>query len=126
MTELHKGIFWLIDGGLFVIKARTNSQGEILEGVELSAKSKTNFNHRAEWERLPKKITQGKPFDYYPRGRVEFAFRKNLTVKVYLNPTLCTEEIKQEIITEFGLTKENGVDEITFIADGSAHYQAKI
>ena len=28
-------------------------------------------NHRLAWEKLPQAVTQGKPFDYYPRGRVE-------------------------------------------------------
>ncbi len=123
--KLYKGIFWFIENDLFTVKALCNSQGEIIENVILSSKSKTNFNHKIEWKRLDKETTQNKPFDYYPRGRVEFTYNKVLVAKIYLNPILCTEDIKQKIIEAFGLTKENGASKIIFIADESFHYQAK-
>ncbi len=123
---LYKGIFWYIDGQLFCIKAACDNTGRIVENVELSSKSGTNFNHKAEWEKMPKTIAQHKPFDYYPRGRVELVCTSKLSAKVYLNPTLCEEGIKEQIRLSFGLNKENGIAKINFIADGSAHYRAKI
>ncbi len=123
---LYKGIFWYIDEQLFCIKATCDSTGRIIDNVQLSSKSGTNFNHKAEWAKLPKEITQRKPFDYYLRGRVELVGSPTLTAKIYLNPTLCEEIIKAQILLTFGLNKKNGVTKINFIADGSVHYQAKI
>ena len=73
---------------LIVKKAKCNSDGVALEHVEYSSKSMSNFNHKAEWSKLPKSVTNGQPYNYYPRGRVEI---KNNKAKVYLNPVLiCT------------------------------------
>ena len=51
-----------------------------LEHVEYSSKSGNNFNHKAEWSKLPKSVTNGQPYNYFPRGRVEI---KNNKAKVY-------------------------------------------
>lgn len=66
---------------------------------------------------MPNKITQGKPYNYYPRGRVEI---KNGKATVYLNPALNTNEITQNIKAEFGLSDIKTV----FKSDGSEHYRA--
>ncbi len=121
---LYKGIFWYIGEQLFCIKAVCDNVGCIVDNVELSSKSGTNFNHKVEWTKLPKQITQRKPFDYYPRGRVELVRAQKLTARIYLNPTLCEEGIKEQIRLSFGLNEENGITKINFIADGSAHYWA--
>ncbi len=123
---LYKGIFWYINEQLFCIKAACDNTGRIIDNVELSSKSGRNFNHKIEWSKLPKEITQRKPFDYYPRGRVELVWAQKLAARVYLNPTLCEESIKEQILSAFGLNEENGITKINFIADGSAHYRAKI
>ncbi|MBQ0092792.1 MAG: hypothetical protein KBS45_05650, partial [Clostridiales bacterium] len=58
----------------------------------------------------------GKPFNFYPRGRVEI---KNGKVTVYLNPSLNTDTIRSLIISEFELAD---MPDITFKSDGSKHY----
>ena len=74
---LYKGIFWLRPAGYgeFTViskKARCLPSGEVIENtVEFSSKSCENFNHKAEWAKLPRSITQGHAYNYYPRGRVE-------------------------------------------------------
>ena len=52
-------------------RRKCNSDGMALEHVEYSSKSRNNFNHKAEWSKLPKSVTNGQPYNYYPRGRVE-------------------------------------------------------
>ena len=69
--RIYKGIFWWIDDRLICRKVLCDKDGLPLETTEFTSKNGDNFNHKAEWERLPKKITGGKAYNYYPRGRVE-------------------------------------------------------
>lgn len=69
---------------------------------------------------MPKAITGGNPYNYYPRGRVEI---KRNRATVYLNPMLNQEEIIKKITSEFGLAN---VTDITVKCDGSKHYQASV
>ena len=73
MIQIYKGIFWYnpTKKKLIVKKAKCNSDGVALEQVEYSSKSGNNFNHKAEWSKLPKSVTNGQPYNYYPRERVE-------------------------------------------------------
>lgn len=116
---MNKGIFWVINDELFCIKVECDTNGIPQEYVEFSAKSGDNFNHKAEWSGLGRKVTNGKPYNYYHRGRVEI---KNNKATVYINPLANTEEIQKKIIEAFNL--EN--IKIIFKSDGSAHYQALI
>lgn len=54
--------------------------------------------------------------------RLDFIFK----AIVYLNPDIDTDRIRQFIIVCFGLTEENGIESVRFVADGSRHYQYKI
>ncbi len=99
---LYKGIFWYIKNNicedrLFVIKSECDSCGNFLDkSLILTSKCGINFNHKIEWSKLSKTITQGKPFDYYPRGRVEIINkRKKITAVVFFHPSLCAEVIKK-------------------------------
>ncbi len=114
---MKKGIFWIIDNKLFCVSVCCNNNGVALENVNYSAKSGENFNHKCEWEKLPKNIRGKSPYNYYPRGRVEI---KNKKAVVYLNPFLNTKEIQQKIIQEFELKDITAI----FKSDGSVHYQA--
>ena len=68
------------------------------------------------WARLPKDVTQGKAFDYYPRGRVEL---RQGRAYLFLSPLLCREEVVLQVKDAFGL------DQLPVLlkADGSRHYR---
>ncbi len=116
----YKGIFWfnLQNNELIVKKVACDSNGESFECVEYSSKSGKNFNHKVEWLKLPHSITKGKPFNYYPRGRVEIWKGK---IKVYLNPLIKTAKVEERIKNEFLLI--NSKAEVSFIIDNSKHYR---
>ena len=76
MDKLYRGIFWVKDIDSFisvVIKAECNSNVffTTVPNFKLLAKSGAKFNHQAAWRTLSKRETENKPYDYYPRGRVE-------------------------------------------------------
>ena len=68
------------------------------------------------WARLPKDVTQGKAFDYYPRGRVEL---RQGRAYLFLSPLLYREEVVLQVKDAFGL------DQLPVLlkADGSRHYR---
>lgn len=67
---IYKGIFWLIEGELYTKKLECDKSGNVIgDGSGLNSKSGYNFNHRLTWEGLPKNVTHGKEYNYYPRGR---------------------------------------------------------
>ncbi len=117
---MFKGIFWFVPQSdvLIVKKVACTSNGEALETTNYSSKSGDNFNHRLEWSNFSRKVTNGLPYNYYPRGRVEV---KNGSVNVYMNPTLKTPMLEERIKAEFMLVDESV--SVRFIADGSMHYQ---
>ena len=125
---MYKGIFWYnpIEGELIVKKVACDCSGEALEAVEYSSKSGADFNHKAEWAKLSRNITNGQPYNYYPRGRVEI--KKNKAT-VYLSPILmdynpfatdpcCPLRLIEK---EFGIGSETLRTHI--VADNSEHYQ---
>ena len=123
MRNLNKGIFWWLpaEKQLISVMVVCNNDGQALEPVQYSSKSGENFNHKIEWDRLPQSITEGLPYNYFPRGRVEI--RKGRAT-IYLNPVLCRDDIQRQICAEFGL--DVTVVAIRFVADGSAHYKAMV
>ena len=115
---MHKGIFWLIDGKILPIKAECNEDGIVASpDIRFSSKSGNNFNHQAEWNLLNSAITHNKPYNYYPRGRVEIR-KKSITV--FITPSLFTDSIMAQIISEFDL--ESHKTQIKVVCDGSRHY----
>ena len=64
----------------------------------------------------PFRTSNGKPYDYYPRGRVEIKDKGK--AKIFLNPDIATEEIIAYIVEKFRLQHR----EVKVIADGSKHY----
>lgn len=90
-----RGVFWLIDGQLLAVPYRDEFQ----YGV---AKSGNTYNHKLLWEHVrPPKCK--KPFDYYPRGRVEL--NKKGQPVIYMNPNI-DESVTAEIKSKFGLKEE--------------------
>ena len=103
-----KGVFWLIDDSELL--AFSFEEGETL-GV---SKSGTNYNHKLLWEHV-KPRGCNKPFDYYPRGRVEISNRGKPIV--YMNNNIGEDAIAL-IMQAFGLREMPMIH-----YDGSEHYQ---
>lgn len=127
---MYKGIFWCyvscFDDDLYAhtvlpVRVKCDINGKETENVEYSSKSGENFNHEIEWEKLAEtsRKCRNKPFDFYPRGRVEI---KNGKVRIFANPIIIEDdEAKALIIKTFEL---GGVkDAIKWNADNSKHYR---
>jgi len=90
-----RGVFWIVEGELKVFPYEEGS----IYGV---SKSGDNYNHRVLWTAV-KPVGCRKPFDYYPRGRVEY--KKNGSPIIYLNPNIGEDYILQ-IRNAFNLTED--------------------
>lgn len=125
--DLYKGIFWIVDlknienNKNYCFKIPTNIFGDVLDNtIQLNAKSGTTFNHEKVWKELPSTLTHNKEYNYYPRGRVELS---NGIARIYVNPNIYTDEVKQFLINEFNLLPHNGIKRVDMKADGSDHYK---
>ena len=127
---MNKGIFWVyfvcFDDDMCYptvinVKVKCDINGNPLEPVEFSSKSGDNFNHKIEWANLmeEKKPRRKKPFDYYPRGRVEI---KNGKIRIFANPVIVADDEAKEAIIECFELEENK-EAIQWIADNSKHYK---
>ena len=105
--EMSRGIFWVIDGELYAFPFVETSE----YGV---AKSGNTYNHKKLWEYV-KPQRCNKPFDYYPRGRVEINSKGKPVV--YMNPNI-DESYISDIRTQFGLRTEPAIR-----YDYSNHYK---
>lgn len=65
---------------------------------------------------VPAELRRSKPYDYYPRGRVEI--KEKSKAKIFLNPDIATDKIIAYIIEKFRLQHR----EVKVVADGSKHY----
>lgn len=126
--DLFKGIFWIVDltdidsNKNYCFTIPCNSDGTSYVDIDTSVKGKSGdtYNHQRYWGMLPRSMTHGKTFDYYPRGRVEIA---NGKATIYLNPNIAYDDVGQFIIDQFNLTKSNGINKVRMFADGSEHYK---
>lgn len=121
---MRNGIFWCANFDtecpeLITVSAACDKNGDSKEPVRFSSKSGNNFNHRPEWERLDRSITVGRPFNYYPRGRVEI---KNGKATVFLNPVINKECVVRRIMDAFELMTGE-LNCINIKSDGSSHYR---
>ena len=126
---MHKGIFWcyvscfdddIYSHQLLTVMVDCEISGKTLEETDFSSKSGENFNHKSEWEKRCNKSrrTKNKPFDYYPRGRVEI---KNGKIRIFANPVIIEDdEAKALIVKSFEL--EDYTENISWVADNSKHY----
>ena len=89
--EPCKGLFWWTGERLLCVQFPCGADGNALGDAAPLADWN---NHRRAWARLPKDVTQGKVFDYYPRGRVELRRGKAF---LFLSPHLCQNEVLEEI-----------------------------
>ena len=125
--DLYKGIFWIVDtdnleaNNDYCFQIPCDSFGNVLDnGLNLNAKNGMTYNHKLVWKELPSSFTHNKPFNYYPRGRVELS---NGNVRIYLNQNIATEEVKQYLIKQFNLLQHNGIKKVSLNVDGNEHYK---
>lgn len=101
-----KGVFWIIENKLFAFPF----DGKYTDGI---AKSGDTYNHKKLWESVrPKECN--KPYNYYPRGRVEVT--KQQKVIIYMSPHIPLIFLP-EIQKSFGIE-----DTPKVIFDRSEHY----
>ena len=106
-AKMSGGVFWIINDELFAFPF-TN---EYSEGI---AKSGNTYNHKKLWNEIKPKGCN-KPYNYYPRGRVEIS-NKGKPI-IYMNPNVDDSFIPL-IRTEFGLRESP-----TIRYDNSQHYK---
>lgn len=111
-SNLYKGIFWIIDpynpysSSNYCFKILSDTQGNSLDpNLNLNAKSGTTYNHKLVWQKLSRKETFGKSYNYFPRGRVEI---HNGVAKIFLNGNINTTEVLDFLVDEFNLNHHNG------------------
>lgn len=88
----YRGVFWIVEDKLISYPFDETATVGI-------AKSGNTFNHKLLWEHIK---PCNKPFDYYPRGRVDCSSK---CVIIYMNPHIEDKYIK-EIKTAFSITSE--------------------
>lgn len=130
--ELSSGIFWVLadnqklDGyTLLSFTIPCDIYGTPLGGhvMELNSQNGLTYNHKKVWESVVQKDSSyrpynKKPFDYYPRGRVQIANNK---ARIYLNQNICTESVIEDIKNAFGLSLDT-ISQIRVLVDNSTHY----
>ena len=107
-SSSHNGVFWFIDGVLLAVPFDKDKYPDAL------AKSGNTYNHKKLWD-MVKPHGCGKPFDYYPRGRIVIA--KSGKVIIYMNPNIGDNYIS-DIRAAFGI---EGDAEIRY--DFTKHYK---
>ncbi|MCM1223196.1 MAG: hypothetical protein NC548_52965 [Lachnospiraceae bacterium] len=107
-NQPSKGVFWVIDGLLLAFPFTENSFDSGL------AKSGDTYAHKKLWSAISLQRCN-KPYNYYPRGRVEITSRG--TAILYMNPNV-DEALIPEIMLQFGLSEYPKV-----IYDNSNHYK---
>ena len=108
--EENRGVFWVIDDKLYAFPFMEYSEFGI-------AKSGATYNHKKLWEYVKPKGCM-RPFDYYPRGRVEFTGKGKPII--YMNSNI-DDRFISEIRTEFGLRTEPIIR-----YDYSSHYMCHL
>ena len=123
---MYKGIFWIVDkeelnnNNKFLIKIKTDCTGAIIDyDFPLNSKKGDNYAHKNTWGGLPYKMTRNKPFDFYPRGRIEI---KENVCRIYINPDLNSLEIINYLKEQFDLYS---IESIKVIVDHSIHYKSR-
>lgn len=125
-SQLYKGIFWIKDidnikDSKLYFQIPCDSNGNINDNnINFTSKSGKSFNHENTWKQLSKYDTNNKPFNYYPRGRVEINNNKAI---IYCNQNIANDDLKQWCINVFNLNKHNGINNVIIKVDNSNHYK---
>ena len=117
---MKKGIFWLVEDEFVCVSVECDADGTPLEPAEFSSKSGENFNHRIEWEKIPREIKHGKAYNYYSRGRVEV---KGGKATIWIAPSFNNESDIKRIKSLFGLGDSTVKLEVK--VDSSPHYASE-
>lgn len=126
MESEKKGIFWIADRKnlqnnepyLFCVPVDQAGAPALSASIPpFNSKRGGNYNHKKVWEDLPAALRRGKPYNYFPRGRVEI--KEKGKAKIFLNPDIATNEVIAYLIEKFCLRRCI----LKVIADGSAHYR---
>lgn len=127
--DLYRGIFWItdidnIEDSDLYFQIPCDSDGNVNDNFSMnynwSSGNLNNYNHKNLWNSLDKKYTSNKPFNYYPRGRVEIA---RGIATIYCSPYIANDVLKSWAIEKFNLIPHNGIRKVRIIADGSEHYK---
>lgn len=105
--EPSRGVFWIIDDELYSFPFVEDDTIGI-------AKSGLTYNHKKLWSDIKPKGCN-KPYNYYPRGRVDFT-NKGKPI-IYMNPNI-DESMIPDIKDMFGLRSDPVVR-----YDNSEHYK---
>lgn len=105
--EPSRGVFWIIDDELYSFPFVEDDTIGI-------AKSGLTYNHKKLWSDIKPKGCN-KPYNYYPRGRVDFT-NKGKPI-IYMNPNIDKSMIP-DIKAMFGLRSDPVVR-----YDNSEHYK---
>lgn len=111
--ESNNGIFWYFDDKDKLFSYPFGS----VDSTSGIAKSGDTYNHKRLWSDL--KISN-KPYNYYPRGRVDWDRLGRATI--YLNPNI-GEDVIKEIKLDFGIRPS---DECKIEYDYSNHYKCHL
>ena len=88
--EQSRGVFWIVDNELLAFPFINDSYGV--------SKSGLTYNHEKLWKEL--KVGRNIPYNYYPRGRVEFSSSGRPIV--WMNPNIDEDEfipkLKQNLV----------------------------
>lgn len=103
-------MFWVVDGALL---AYPFAEGVYAEGT---ARSGVTYNHKKLWELVHG--SRGKPYNYYPRGRVDADNRGQPVI--YMSPHVPLS-LLPEIQAAFAITTEP-----LLRYDNSRHYRCHL
>lgn len=111
----QRGVFWVIDDELMDDHIVAEM---FVEGASVGlSKSGTNYNHKLLWEHV-KPPGCNKPYDYYPRGRVEIS-NKGKPV-IYMNKNI-DGDVVERVLKIFHITEYPRIH-----YDGSEHYKCHL
>lgn len=130
--DLSSGIFWVLTDDLaldcymllsFEVPCDRYGTPVGRHALQLNSKNGKTYNHQKVWETVVQQDSSyrpynKKPYDYYPRGRVQIANNK---AQIYLNQNIYTESVIKVIKEAFGLSP-NAISQIRVVVDNSAHY----
>ena len=113
--ESRKGVFWIIDDEGKLLSYPFGS----IDSVDGIAKSGDTYNHERLWKDIKPKGTKF-PFNYYPRGRVDWDNKGRAII--YMNPNIYDSWIP-DIKQDFGIRPS---DECRIQYDHSDHYKCHL
>lgn len=113
--EPLRGVFWVLDDTNELLAYPFQSD-KYISGI---SKSGVTYNHKKLWDEI-KPNGNNKPYNYYPRGRVDFSNKGVPTI--WINSNINLKNFLPEIRIKFGLTNEDVIVKY----DNSEHYKCHL